>query len=116
MSAAKKKSKPAVSAPKPEETRIVLEGYGAVRSMAQDVDRHLGGAPSLVNFVRIKRIRITIEAIEEPDEVIAARVLELWETTPFNHHYTDTFSRLARRYGLTLNHETRGIKAPKRSY
>lgn len=113
----KKRKVASTPAPKPEETRIVLEGYGTVSSTAQDAGRYLGDAPSIMNnFIRIKRVRVTVEVIEEPDEVIAARVLELWETMSYNHHYSDTFSRLARRYGLTLNHETRGIKAPKVSY
>ena len=58
----------------------------------------------------IHKYRITVELVPEPDEVLAARVRELWETTKFNHHYADVFTRAAKRYGIVLDHSTRGCR------
>lgn len=70
--------------------------------------------PGYVNTISLHRVRITVEVLEEPAEVLAERLKELWETLPRNSHHSDTFKRYATKYGIELPHETRGIRAPSR--
>lgn len=48
---------------------------------------HRQTEPSCFNgMVRVHRWRITVERIEEPPEIIAARVRELWKKNDNPHH------------------------------
>jgi hypothetical protein len=93
--------------------KVVLEGFGSLSSCLYDIERHAAPAPSAINFISIHRVRITIEDIEESDEVLGARLVELWENTPLNHHHHGSFTRLAEKYGVELKHERWGINAKK---
>lgn len=59
-------------------------------------------APSCFNgIVRVKRYRITIEEIEEPNEVIKARIQQLCDESK-NHHDWCPLQIAAHKYGLEL--------------
>jgi hypothetical protein len=58
--------------------------------------------PTVFNdVVSVRRYRITIEEISEPNEVIAARLQELWDTTD-NHHNWTPIRHIADEIGYTL--------------
>lgn len=52
--------------------------------------------------IKVRRYRVTIEEIEEPPEVIEARLIELWETCT-NHHHRAAIDAVAKRNGVTLD-------------
>ena len=59
--------------------------------------------PSCFNrIVRIKKYRITIEEVEETDEVIRDRIRKLWNSPEVqgNHYYRSTLLAAAREYGI----------------
>ena len=59
-------------------------------------------SPSCVNGeVRVKKYKVTIEEIEEPDSVIAERVKKLWDENENHHHYTP-LKLMAKTVGLIL--------------
>lgn len=113
---AKKKPAPAAPAPRPEAPRVLVrEGFGSSNLREHCSNLYLAEAPSFVNYPKLYRVRVTVELVEEPKEVLAARLLELWETTPRNHHHDITFRALADEFGVVLNNETRATRAPRRS-
>ena len=57
--------------------------------------------PSCVNSLRVKKYRITVEEIDEPDEVICQRLQELWDNTT-NWHHSDMLRTAAEKYGYEL--------------
>ena len=60
--------------------------------------------PSCFNgYVSVKRYRITIEEIEEHDEIIGARLQKLWDECT-NHHHRDPLKSIAKGYGLELKY------------
>ena len=62
------------------ETYADIAGY-ALNAMAKFV-------PSCFNgVVSVKRYRITVEEIDEPQEVIAERLQKLWDESDNHHHY-----------------------------
>jgi hypothetical protein len=71
MAPRKKKSQPP-----PPRFPFVVETFRdpewAVRSMVSD-------RPSAINFLSYRRYRITVEEIDEPTEVLVARLQDMWE-------------------------------------
>jgi len=60
--------------------------------------------PSCFNGrVRVRKVRITIEEIEESDDVIAARIQALWDKCD-NHHHWMPLKAAAEEVGLKLTH------------
>ena len=58
--------------------------------------------PSCFNgMVRVKRYRVTVEEIKEPDEVIVARLQKMWDNCT-NHHNRDPLVTAASSYGVEL--------------
>lgn len=57
--------------------------------------------PSCVNFLRVKKYRVTIEEIDDPDEVICQRLQELWDNTT-NYHHAAMLRDAAEKYGYKL--------------
>lgn len=92
---------------------VVYEGFGS-RDARAVTRPYLCQVPGYVNSISLHRIRITVEVLEEPTEVLAERLQELWETLPYNVHHSDTFKRHASEYGIELPYETRGIRAPSK--
>lgn len=63
--------------------------------------------PSCFNgIVSVRRYRITIEEIAEPDETIVSRITDLWNKTN-NHHDWRPLQEAASKFGVTLTHNTR---------
>lgn len=54
------------------------------------------------------KYRITVEIVEEPQDVIAARLEKLWRECDNHHHYQPIFTT-AKRLGVDLNPEDYGI-------
>ncbi len=70
-------------------------------------------SPSAFNgFVRVEKFRITIERINEPQDVYAARLTELWETCD-NIHHMQPLKATAARLGVTLDHSKYGKRRKK---
>lgn len=69
------------------------------------------GEPSCFNSeVRVERYRWVVERIEEPVEVIYARLLELWETCD-NYHHWGPLKEVARRLtGMELPQSRLGVR------
>ena len=70
-------------------------GDWEVRRLKQDSPSCFNGA------VSVRRYRITIEKIEEPIEVLQARLQELWENCD-NHHEWGSLKSEAARLGYEL--------------
>jgi hypothetical protein len=56
--------------------------------------------------VGIWKYRITVEEIEEPKEVLEARLRKLWRECD-NHHHWQPLQAVAKELGITLTHEER---------
>ena len=58
--------------------------------------------PSCFNgMVRVTKSRITIEEVEEPVEVIQARIQKMWDECKNSHHH-QPLKAMAKKYGLEL--------------
>lgn len=69
--------------------------------------------PSAFNGnIEVKKYRVTIEEIPEPDSVIIARLQKLWEECD-NHHHLGPIKGVARRYGVDLDNSLFGKKRKK---
>lgn len=64
--------------------------------------------------VSIIKYKITIEKIEESDEIYIERITKLWENCDNFHHF-NSLKSVAERFGLELNHKTFG-KNTKNKY
>lgn len=96
---AKAKTKPQ---PEPEPKTRVFETFRAIG--AYEMGNLRQEDPSCFNGnVQVKRYRVTIEEIEEPDDVIAARIQKLWDECK-NHHHWSPLQAVAKRHGLELKH------------
>ena len=60
--------------------------------------------PSAFNGnVEVRKYRVTVELIDEPDDVIRARIQKLWDECD-NHHHWQPLKNAAKKYGLELKH------------
>lgn len=113
MATRKKKPAPA-PAPAPEIPRVLVqEGFGPRYPGYVIGSVYLNKEPGFANELRLHRIRVTVEVIEESDEVLAQRLREIWETTPYNHHHTDSMRSVARRLGIDLDNDTRASRVKR---
>lgn len=53
--------------------------------------------------VQVRKYRVTVELIDEPDEVIRERIQKLWDECE-NHHHWQPLKNEAKKYGLELKH------------
>lgn len=87
--------------PEPKSQRKVFEtfreiGDYQINSLKQD-------APSCFNgVVSVKRYRVIIEEIDEPDDAIRERIQKLWDECNNLHHH-GPLQAIAKRYGLELS-------------
>jgi hypothetical protein len=100
MSETKKKRKAASDYPKVVET---FQEPSLYQFRSQDEPSSFNG------IVSVRRYRITIELVDEPDEVIAARIQKLWDKCA-NHHHWESLRAEAKRVGLVLDIGTFGKK------
>jgi len=60
--------------------------------------------PSAFNgIVEVRKYRVTVELIDEPDDVIRDRIQKLWDECD-NHHQWQPLKAMAKKYGLELKH------------
>lgn len=62
-------------------------------------------------IVSVRRYRVTAEIIDEPKEVIAARLLKLWRECD-NHHHFSPLRNAAAQIGIELPHDQLGKDRP----
>ena len=77
-------------------------GLWTLREMTQDQPTCFNGV------VSIRKYRVTVEEIEEPKEVLEARLRELWAECD-NHHYWAPLERAAKALGIELSHDERRV-------
>lgn len=53
--------------------------------------------------VSVRKYRVTVELVDEPDDVIRARIQRLWDECE-NHHHWLPLQCEAKKYGLVLDH------------
>lgn len=104
----------AAAKPAPIEYPRVLETY---RDPMRLIERYAHTEPSTMNGdVDIVRYRVTIERLDDPPEVLHARLLKLWRSTERNWHNTDPMRAAARAIGMDpelLKYDELGIDHPK---
>jgi hypothetical protein len=89
-------------------THSSVEDVGAALRLSENLPEPWNGR------ITLHRLRVTVEVVEEPQEILASRLVDLWETTPYNHHHTEYFRQKAKDLGFELDSKTRGSKAKKR--
>lgn len=61
--------------------------------------------PSCFNsMVRVRRYKVTVELVDEPKEVIQARIQKLYDETT-NMHYREPLKVEAKKYGFELKNK-----------
>ena len=92
-----------------DEWPLSFETYDATISMYNGI--RLDPEPSAFNgSVRVVRYRVTVEPIDDPPEVIAARLQKLWRECN-NHHMWGPIAATAKRHGVDLKNSDRGKDA-----
>lgn len=96
-------------------SKFTVEGFTRhlTESRVRD-DLHLKREPSCVNFMVLRRWRVTAELIEESNEVLGQRLIEMWETLETNGHYSAEFKNMAAKLGVTLDPESRSVRYKRR--
>lgn len=86
----------------PEPTKREIERFGRLSDYSLlELERH-NKEPSCFNgIIEIERYRITVEKIEEPKEVLGARLQSLWEKCD-NWHHHDALKATAKWLGIEL--------------
>lgn len=82
-------------------------GAFEIRSLKQDKP------DCCFNSVRVRKYRVTVEPIHEPDSVIVKRLKALWADCD-NWHNWDCLQNEAAKYGVELDMETVGKNRKKR--
>ena len=91
--------------------RVEFETYHPLGSWERS--RLESKQPSCLNgYVQVIRYRIVCEPIEEPAEVVHARLQKLWDEST-NHHDHTPLTAWAKKLGYTLQ-GSRGSKAVRR--
>lgn len=78
-----------------------------------DITGMKNNEPSCFNSrVRVKKFKVTIEQIEEPNEVYAERLNKLWRECDNHHHYHPLLGT-AKEMGIELNKDDFGKEQKK---
>lgn len=107
----RRKPQPAVprfTSVRPNPAPVVTERFGEPW-----IDPPSRDEPSTINGLTIRRYRVTVELIDEPDDVLAERLRKLWRETRYNHHLNEGFKAAAADLGITLHNDERGIDAQR---
>ena len=85
-----------------------IESFETFRKIDAHEKRQIAkDEPSCFNgMVRVRKYKITTELVDEPIEVIQARIQKMWDECT-NHHNWNSLQKEAAKYGLTLCHSTR---------
>lgn len=74
------------------------------------------GKPSCFNgTVKVRKYRVTVELIDESDEVIAERIRKLWRECDNGHHRMP-LKAAAAEYGVELVYEEYGVDRDKKKW
>lgn len=96
-------------------SKFTVEGFSNYLTASRvRGDLHLKDEPSCVNFMVLRRWRVTAELIEESNEVLGQRLIEMWETLETNGHHSAEFRNMAAQLGVTLDPESRGVRYKRR--
>lgn len=94
-------AKKKVATPVKNEYPKVVETFRRISEWSLSGMRQDG--PSCFNgIVQVRRYRITVEEIYEPNEVIVARLQKLWDESDNHHHYR-ALQTVAAQYGVNLS-------------
>lgn len=93
---------------------VVIETYFPPTSQWERAKFEEWGPSCFNGCVRVERYRITVELIDEPLDVIHARLIKLWEESDNMHHCQPLKNRAAK-YGLELPMESYGKRRKKSS-
>jgi hypothetical protein len=86
-------------------TPIIFETFRKIGSL--EVEQMKGQEPSCwKSAVSIRKYRVTIEEVPEPDEVLIDRLQKLWKKTT-NYRDWEPLQAEAERLGITLKHSDR---------
>lgn len=108
MKRAAKSAKPVK--PTPPQYPLVHVGFDDFRF---ELDRALLSGSMVGNFgVKFRRYRITVEVIDEPVDVLKARLVKLWRGTS-NHHDRPKLVAAAKTIGVALDPEEFGADVKK---
>ena len=78
----------------------VLHEFGGLAYPMSDLERNT--EPSCMNGrVNFRMHRVTVEVVDEPKDVLAARLQKLWATTD-NHHHRGPLRKAAESIGYAL--------------
>lgn len=114
--AVKKRTRTTKSLVCEQPSKFTVEGFSNYLTPSRvRVDLCMKDEPSCVNFMILRRWRVTAELIEESNEVLGQRLIELWETVEPNGHHSAEFKRLAVLLGVTLDPESRGVRYKRKS-
>lgn len=83
--------------------RVSFETFRDVRG-SHNVGEMISKEPTVFNGnVSVRKFKVTIELIDEPIEVIQARIQKLWDVCE-NHHYWGPLQAAGKKYGIELKH------------
>ncbi len=106
------KAAKATQAKKPPEFPISFETFRRIDGYQRE--RLKDTSPSCFNGqVFIRRYRVTIEEIDEPTEILRARLTKLWRECD-NHHHWGPMQALAKSLGFELDHKEFRQDCPRR--
>lgn len=103
MSPRKPKQPPAP--PPPEPAKLVQDGFSTYPTPdpAGRFFHGLPGGPVVGNGdAAVYRFRITVERIEEPADVVLARMVKLYLATTNHHHHETLAGEARKRFGVSL--------------
>jgi len=94
--------------PKPHEPyRVEMETMRQPWVTSRDITASMAATPDAYNGdVHVRKYKVTVEMIDEPIEVIQARIQDLWDNCDNSHNWK-SLQYMGERYGMTLSHETR---------
>lgn len=102
--------KPAPKVVPPEPTIRIIETFRKIGNY--ELGSLTAPEPSCFNGrVSIRRYRVTVELIDEPEEVLQARVQKLWDECNNSHHW-GPLQEAAKSLNLDLNFNTQRRNQP----
>lgn len=82
-------------------TKIEFETFREIGSY--QINDLIQKNPSCFNSeIRVKKYKIIVEEIEEPDSIIRERIKKLWDECD-NWHHWEPLKKYAKKYNLELN-------------
>jgi hypothetical protein len=110
----RKKPRPAPAPPPPPPAKLVHEGFYEYQTPDPSAERlRLSDCPRVGNFsVDVYRYRVTVERMEEPRDVLIARLVELYRGTTNHHDHEKLRGEAFRRFGVDLREVVKAAPPP----